>query len=93
MENENMVNETIEETIDDFYDDVEEAPGIGPKILIGGAALAAGVAGGLFYKNKEKIKDAWNDAKEKRRQKKVKKTMDRLAKLEAKAPKQETEGK
>lgn len=91
---ENMVNETIEEaTIDDFYDDVEEASGIGFKILMGGAALAAGVAGGLVYKNKEKIKDAWNNAKEKRRQKAVKKTMDKLAKLEAKAPKpkQETE--
>lgn len=94
---ENMVNETIElePNIDDFYDDVEEASGIGSKILMGGAALAAGVAGGLVYKNKEKIKDAWADAKEKRRQRKVKKAMDRLAKLEAKAPKpvEETEEK
>lgn len=92
---ENMVNETIEPTIDDFYEETEEASGIGSKILMGGAAIAAGVAGGLVYKNKEKIKGAFADAKEKRRLKKVKKTMDKLAKLEAKAPKteQETEEK
>ena len=49
---ENMVNETIEPTIDDFYEETEEASGIGSKILMGGAAIAAGVAGGLVYKNK-----------------------------------------
>lgn len=91
----NEVIENIEETtIDDAYEEFEEASGIGSKILMGGVTLAAGVAGGFIYKNKDKIKGAFADAKEKRRQKKVKKTMDKLAKLEAKAPKtEETEEK
>lgn len=89
----NEVMENIDETtaIEDAYTELDEASGIGAKVLMGGAALAAGVAGGLVYKNKEKIKDAWNNAKEKRRVKKVEKTMKKLAKLEAKAPKTDKE--
>lgn len=85
---ETMVNETIDETttVDEFYDDVEDAGVLG-KILVGGAVLATGVAGGFIVKNKDKIKAFFDEKKEARRQKKVKKTMDRLSKLEAKAPK------
>lgn len=88
---ENMVNETIDETttVDEFYDDVEDAGVLG-KVLLGGAAVAAGVAGGFAIKNRAKIQAFFDDKKEARRQKKVKKTMERLAKLEAKAPKTET---
>ena len=89
---ENMVNETIEPTIDDFYEETEEASGIN-KMVLGAGACLAGIAGGIIYKNREKIKGKFDDFKENRRQKAVKKTMDKLAKLEAKAPKpkQETE--
>lgn len=89
---ETMVNETIDETttVDEFYDDVEDAGVLG-KVLLGGAAVAVGVAGGFAVKNKDKIKAFFDKKKEARRQKQVKKTMDRLAKLEAKAPKPETE--
>lgn len=85
---ETMVNETIDETttVDEFYDDVEDAGVLG-KVLLGGAAVAVGVAGGFAVKNKDKIKTFFDEKKEARRQKKVAKTMERLAKLEAKAPK------
>ena len=88
---ENMVNETIDETttVDEFYDDVEDS-GILGKVLLGGAAVAVCVAGGFAIKNRAKIQAFFDDKKEARRQKKVKKTMERLAKLEAKAPKTET---
>ena len=87
---ENMVNETIDETttVDEFYDDVEDAGVLG-KVLLGGAAVAVCVAGGFAVKNKDKIKAFFDEKKEARRQKKVAKTMERLAKLEAKAPKTE----
>lgn len=87
---ETMVNETIDETttVDEFYDDVEDAGVLG-KVLLGGAAVAVGVAGGFAVKNKDKIKAFFDEKKEARRQKKVAKTMERLAKLEAKAPKTE----
>lgn len=87
---ETMVNETIDETttVDEFYDDVEDAGVLG-KVLLGGAAVAVGVAGGFAVKNKDKIKAFFDEKKEARRQKKVAKTMERLAKLETKAPKTE----
>lgn len=89
----NEVMENIEETttIEDAYTELNEASDFGSKILMGGVALAAGVAGGLICKNKEKIKGAFADAKEKRRIKKVERTMAKLAKLEAKAPKPKKE--
>jgi NaMN:DMB phosphoribosyltransferase len=85
---ETMVNETIDETttVDEFYDDVEDAGVLG-KVLLGGAAVAVGVAGGFAVKNKDKIKAFFDEKKENHRRKKVAKTMERLAKLEAKAPK------
>lgn len=83
---ENMVNETIDETIDETTEDTADAGIIG-KVLVGGAAIAAGVAGGFAIKNKDKIADFVASKKEARRQKKVAKVMDKLAKLEAKAPK------
>ena len=87
---ETMVNEAIDETttVDEFYDDVEDAGVLG-KVLLGGAAVAVGVAGGFAVKNRDKIKTFFDEKKEARRQKKVKKAMERLAKLEAKAPKTE----
>lgn len=94
---ETMVNETIDETtetIDEFYEDTADA-GILGKALVGGAAVVTGVAAGFAIKNKDKIVGFIESKKEARRQKKVAKTMERLAKLEAKAPKpvDETEEK
>lgn len=84
---ETMVNETIDETTTvDEYNNVEDA-GILGKVLIGAGAVAIGAAGGFALKNKDKIKAKLDEKKEARRQKKIKKVMDKLAKLEAKAPK------
>lgn len=85
-----MVNETINETtetLDEMVNEDTADAGILGKALIGGAALAAGVAGGFAIKNKDKIAGFFASKKEARRQKKVAKAMERLAKLEAKAPK------
>lgn len=85
---ENMVNnETIDETTDtinEFYEDADDS-GILGKVLVGGAAVATGVAAGFAIKNKEKIASFIESKKEARRQKKVAKVMAKLAKLEAKA--------
>lgn len=92
---ENMVNETINETtetLDEFYEDTADA-GILGKALLGGAAVVTGVAAGFAIKNKDKIVGFVESKKEARRQKKVAKTMERLAKLEAKAPKPVEEAK
>lgn len=82
---ENMVTENIEETVDEVESN-EESNLIG-KIIVGGITIATGAAVGFAIKNRGRIKDGFLAAKEARRQKKVKKAMDRLAKLEAKAPK------
>lgn len=86
---ENMVNETIDETtetMNEFTEDTADAGVLG-KVLVGGAAIAAGVAGGFAIKNKDKIAGFFASKKEARRQKKVAKVMAQLAKLEAEAPK------
>lgn len=88
---ENMVmDETIDETItSDEFDESSEGSSLISKVIVGGATIAAGAAIGFTVKNRAKIAAKFSEIKENRRQKLVKKTMDRLAKLEAKAPKSE----
>lgn len=90
MEEQFEMNEPTDvETLDEFYEDTEDSGIIG-KILVGGAVLAAGVAGGFVVKNKDKIKEKFEAKKEERRAKKVKKLMDKLNKLQKEEPKTET---
>lgn len=93
MENEYNENVTTDETtIDDFYtEDEETSSGIIGKVILGGAALATGVAGGFIFKNRDKIKEKVSEIKEKKVAKKVEKARARLAKLEAKQAHPEAE--
>lgn len=96
MENEVYDNVTTDETtIDDFYaEDEETSSGIIGKVILGGAALATGVAGGFIFKNRDKIKGKVSELKAKKLDKQVEKARARLAKLEAKqAPTEEAEKK
>lgn len=92
-ENINMNEQTDVETLDEFYEDTEDSGIIG-KILVGGAVLATGVAGGFVIKNKDKIKEKLAAKKEARRVKKVEKLMNKLNELKKEEPKtEETEEK
>lgn len=92
---ENEYNETMTETnenIDDFYTEEEEASsGIIGKVILGGAALATGVAGGFIFKNRDKIKGKVSEIKEKKAAKKLEKARAKVAKLEAKQAQPEAE--
>ena len=88
-----MNEQTDVETLDEFYQDNEDSGIIG-KILVGGAVLAAGVAGGFVVKNRDKIKEHLAAKKEARRVKKVEKLMNKLNELKKEEPKtEETEEK
>lgn len=87
-ENININEQTDVETLDEFYEDAEDS-GIVGKVLIGGAAIAAGVAGGFILKNKDKIKEKFAAKKEARRVKKVEKLMNKLNALQKEEPKTE----
>lgn len=90
MENEVYEN-TTDETIDN-YAETETGSGIIGKILIGGIALATGVAGGLAIKYHGKIREKVNEVKAKKLDRKIKKVRTKLVKLESKqAPTQEAE--
>ena len=90
MEEQFEMNEPTDvETLDEFYEDTEDSGIIG-KILVGGAVLAAGVAGSFVVKNKDKIKEKFEAKKEARRVKKVEKLMNKLNELKKDEPQTET---
>lgn len=92
---ENEYNETMTETTenyDDFVAETEEASsGIMGKVLIGGVALATGVAGGFILKNKDRIIGKAKEVKAAKAAKKLEKARAKVAKLEAKQAQPEAE--
>lgn len=96
MENEVYENNvTTDETeIENFDAETEDTgSGVFTKMILGGTTLAIGVAGGLIFKNREKILGKVHEVQAKKLDKKVEKAKAKLAKLEAKQAPTEAEKK
>lgn len=85
MEDNKVYENATVETVEGFEAiDSSLQLGVFEKAIIGGAAIATGVAVGVIYKNRKKISAKIDELKAKKLEDQINKTRAKLAKLEAK---------